>query len=274
MEWLDGRTGAWAVVQQRSLGDLERQPGGLDSKLIWVKALVVRIGQQIPSERGLPVGFVRVAGEWRVNRRVIAAGCAGAVVIVGVWVLIARAREGRARSDVIGADTIVMLGDSITEQADWAALLPTWPIANRGYAGHTTAQLLEEVDDVASHRPRSVVILTGTNDIRDELPASWTVDRLGELIVRLRGGAPDTVVVLQTVLPRADARGPVRAVNEAIRRLASERGVELLDLYGAFDDGTGALRAAETTDGIHLTAAGYERWAVALDEMLRSLALD
>jgi hypothetical protein len=209
-----------------------------------------------------------------VNRRVIAAGCAGAIVIVGVWVVVARVREGRARSDVIGADTIVMLGDSITEQADWAALLPAWPIANRGYAGHTTAQLLEEVDEVASRRPRSVFVLAGTNDIRDELPASWTVDRLGELIDRLRRGAPDTVVVLQTVLPRADARDAVGAVNEGIRRLASAQGVELLDLYGAFDDGTGALRGAETTDGIHLTAAGYARWASVLDEMFRSLALD
>jgi N-acetylglucosamine-6-sulfatase len=207
-----------------------------------------------------------------VNRRAIAVGCAGAVVVAGVLLVTVRVqRDGRARRPAIGADTIVMLGDSITEEADWGALLPTWPIANRGYSGHTTAQLADEVGDIATHQPRSVFILTGTNDIRDGHPPSWTVDRLGELVDRLRRDAPGTVVVLQTVLPRADARTAVRDLNAAIRRLASQRGLEILDLYSAFDDGTGALRAEETTDGIHLTAPGYERWAAELDGVLQTM---
>jgi lysophospholipase L1-like esterase len=212
-------------------------------------------------------------GTCMVSRRAIAVGCAGAVFVAGVLLVTARAqRDGRTRRAAIGADTIAMLGDSITEGADWDALLPAWPIANRGYSGHTTAQLLDEVEKIASHRPRSVFILTGTNDIRDAHPPSWTVDRLSELIDRLRRGAPDTVVVLQTILPRSDAPRAVSETNTAIRRLASERGLDLLDLYAAFDDGTGALRSHETTDGIHLAAAGYERWAAELDEALRTLA--
>jgi lysophospholipase L1-like esterase len=206
------------------------------------------------------------------GRRAIAVWCAGAVAVAGVLLVTARAqREGRARRAAIGADTIVMLGDSITEEADWAALLPTWPIANRGYSGHTTAQLLDEVGEIVSRRPRSVFVLTGTNDIRDGHPPSWTVDRLGELIDRFRRDAPDTVVVLQTILPRADARRAVSDTNAAIRRLAAERGLEILDLHSAFDDGTGALRLHETTDGIHLAPPGYERWAAELDDVLRTM---
>jgi lysophospholipase L1-like esterase len=208
-----------------------------------------------------------------VTRRGIAVGCAGVVFVAGVLLVAARVqRDGRSRRDPIGAETIVMLGDSITAEADWAMLLPAWPIANRGYAGHTTAQLLDEVDEVASHRPRSVFILTGTNDIRDGHPPSWTVDRLGKIIDRIRHGAPGAVVVLQTILPRADARQAARDTNTAIRRLASERGLELLDLYVAFDDGAGALRTGETTDGLHLAPAGYQRWASVLDKALRTLA--
>jgi lysophospholipase L1-like esterase len=133
---------------------------------------------------------------------------------------------------------------------------------------------LDEVEEIASRRPRSVFILTGTNDIRDGHPPSWTVDRLGELIDRLRRRSPDTVVVVQTILPRSDARQAVRDANSAIRQLASERELELLDLYAVFDDGTGALRARETTDGVHLAAAGYQRWAAELDAVLRALPPD
>ena len=207
------------------------------------------------------------------RRRVLAGVGAAVAFVVGVVLVTTRAqRDGRTPRDNIDADTIVLLGDSLTEQGDWAALLPMWPIANRGHSGYTTAQLLDDSQEVASHRPRSVFILTGTNDIRDGHPPSWTADQLGELVDRLQRGSPDTVLVLQTILPRSDARREVREANLAIRRLASERGLELLDLHAAFDDGTGALRADETTDGVHLAAAGYERWAAELDEMLRRLS--
>ena len=140
-----------------------------------------------------------------------------------------------------------------------------------GTLGVHHGAVVDEAEDIASHGPRAVFILTGTNDIRDGHPPSWTVDRLGEILDRLRQGAPDSVVVLQTILPRSDARDAVRAANLAIRELASERGVQVLDLYAAFDDGTGALRAAETTDGVHLAPAGYRRWAALLEPTLQAL---
>jgi lysophospholipase L1-like esterase len=203
---------------------------------------------------------------------VIVAATAAAVLVVGVVLVTARAqRESRTKRAAIGVDSIVMLGDSITEEGDWGALLPTWQIANRGHSGYTTAQLLDEAEDIASDRPRAVFILTGTNDIRDGHPPSWTVDRLGAIIDRLRRGAPDSQIVLQTILPRSDARDAVRESNLAIRELASERDVQVLDLYAAFDDGTGALRAAETTDGVHLAPAGYRRWAAQLEQALQAL---
>ena len=77
--------------------------------------------------------------------------------------------------------------------------------------------------------------------------------------------------MLQTILPRSDAREAVRESNRAIRELAAERDLQVLDLYAAFDDGTGALRPRETTDGIHLAAAGYQRWAAQLEQALQAL---
>ena len=202
---------------------------------------------------------------------IVAAGAAAVLVAGAVIVTVRAQREGRTKRASIGADTIVMLGDSITEEGDWDALLPAWPIANRGHSGYTTAQLLDEAEDIASHQPRSVFILTGTNDIRDGHPPSWTVDRLGEIIDVLRRGAPESQIVLQTILPRSDAREAVRESNRSIRALASELDLQVLDLYPAFDDGSGALRARDTRDGLHLAPAGYQRWAVLLEQALQAL---
>ena len=207
-----------------------------------------------------------------VTRRVIVVAGAAVVFLAGVLLVATRTqREGRAKRGAIGADSIVLLGDSITEEGEWDVLLPHWPIVNRGHAGYTTAQLLTDAGAIARDRPRAVFVLTGTNDIRDGHPPSWTVDRLGAILDRLSRDAPDTVVVLQTILPRADARDAVRETNAAIRQLAAERDVQLLDLYPAFDDGTGALRARDTRDGLHLAVPGYQRWAAELDEALQAL---
>jgi lysophospholipase L1-like esterase len=53
--------------------------------------------------------------------------------------------------------------------------------------------------------------------------------------------------------------------------LAAQRNLRLLDLHRAFDDGAGGLRSTETSDGVHLTAAGYARWAELLEQELSAL---
>lgn len=196
----------------------------------------------------------------------------GSVLLVSVAAVgVFRWERGTARG-AITSTTITMLGDSITEQGDWGELLPDHDVANRGYAGFTTAELVEVAEAVAAAEPAAVFILTGTNDIRDGRTPGWTTDRLERILDHFDQRAPDTSVVVQTILPRADATRQVRAANESIRRVASDRGLPLLDLHAAFDDGAGGLRPSETTDGIHLDEAGYLRWAAAVAEVLPSVA--
>jgi lysophospholipase L1-like esterase len=194
----------------------------------------------------------------------------GAVVasIAGL-VVVAVVRSGGSGGPITH-DSIVMLGDSITAEADWSRLIPGQPLVNEGHPGFTTAQLVPVAERVAAADPAAVVVLTGTNDIRDRHPSSWTREHLEQLIDRLEVGSTATIVV-QTVLPRADAPVAVEQVNAEIRELADRRGLRVLDLHDAFDDGTGALRSDETYDGLHLTVDGYQRWADELRPVLDDL---
>jgi lysophospholipase L1-like esterase len=220
---------------------------------------------------------------------------AGATIVIATAVGLAVFAVTRDVDDEpagIGVDSVVMLGDSITAGGDWGALLGGIDVVNAGYPGYTTEQLVPVAAHVAAAEPSLVYVLTGTNDIRDEHPASWTSDQLGRLLDQLAASPdtepdtepdiepdtepdtepgtepdtepdiePDIEVVLQTVLPRADRPTEVVAINEAIAELAEVRGLDVLDLYPEFDDGAGGLRPDETTDGIHLSPAGYDRWA-------------
>ncbi len=188
-------------------------------------------------------------------------------VVVSIAGLIAWAVRSNADDRPIGDDSIVLLGDSITAEGQWDRLLPDRPLVNEGHPGFTTAQLVPVAERVAAADPAVVIILTGTNDIRDGHPPTWTRERLEVLVDRLEDGSQATIVV-QTVLPRADRSAAVRQVNVEVRELAEQRGLGLLDLYETFDDGTGALRDHETYDGLHLTEDGYRRWANELEAVL------
>lgn len=192
------------------------------------------------------------------------AGCA-------VLLLVRRSDDAHRREPSITDESIVMLGDSITAEGRWSELLPDRPIVNSGRSGFTTEQLVPIARDVARRQPRAVIILTGTNDIRDRHDAAWTGQYLTALLDVLHTTAPETQVVLQTILPRGDAPEAVRQANTVIAQLAVDRDLLLIDLHRHFDEGTGALRATDTTDGIHLTPAGYARWAAVLESELPSL---
>jgi len=201
------------------------------------------------------------------NRSVGIVGAA--VASIAGLVVVSMLRTG-GHSNRIARDSIVMFGDSITAEGDWKRLLPDHPLVNEGHPGFTTEGLITVAGRIAAADPTAVVVLTGTNDIRDGHPPTWTREHLEQLIDQLEHGSTATIVV-QTVLPRADAPVAVQQVNAEIRDLVARRGLRLLDLYETFDDSTGALRGHETYDGLHLTVAGYERWANELRPVLQDL---
>lgn len=168
----------------------------------------------------------------------------------------------------IRSDSVVMLGDSLTEFGDWERRFPNLPIVNRGYAGYTSEQLVPVAEQVAAAGPAVVVVLAGTNDIRDGRPVSWSVDHLEELLGSLRAGRSDARIIVQTLLPRADAPDHVARLNDELAVLARDLGLELFDLHAHLDDGSGGLRPMDTTDGVHLTETGYRRWASALETVV------
>jgi lysophospholipase L1-like esterase len=191
------------------------------------------------------------------------------LLAAGTLIAIRLQRSGsETRREPITRSSVVLFGDSLTEGGDWSDLLADHQISNRGFAGFTTEELVDKADEVARDQPGMVLIMTGTNDIRDGHPPSWTIRHLTRILDLFANESPDTKVVVQTVLPRSDAVVEVEALNQAIVELALNRRTLVLDVHPHFDDGNGGLRDDETTDEIHLTADGYARWAGVLDDFL------
>jgi lysophospholipase L1-like esterase len=178
-------------------------------------------------------------------------------------------------------ERVVFMGDSITQ--GWSDASPGYfadkPYVERGISGQTTPQMLVRFRaDVVDLAPKAVVILAGTNDIAGNTgPATNKMieDNL-ESMAEI-AAANDIRVILSSILPAWDypwrpglePAGRIAAINAWMRNYAEVNDHIYLDYYTALVDDRGGMQAAYTTDGVHVTPAGY-----AIMEELAELAID
>jgi lysophospholipase L1-like esterase len=186
-----------------------------------------------------------------------------------------RAREAR-RAQLEGLPaappgSVVLLGDSITEAGIWNEWFPEHRTLNRGIGWDTVGGVIARLDG-ALPDPRAVSLLIGTNDLTG-LGRSRDVEDIAEqmqdLVRRIRERAPGAALLVNSVMPRSAWFAPrIRRLNEHYRTIAADAGATYVDLWPALADGDGQLRKELTTDGLHLTSAGYRAWVDVLRPQL------
>ncbi len=185
----------------------------------------------------------------------------------------------------VPTNSTVLLGDSITEVFPMGNAPARWNLVNRGIQGDCVGGwkylgLYDRLQEcVYQHQPANVFIAIGINDIVQWYPSygtSATVDQLEAgykaIVEGIQANSPSTKIYLQTVLPTtgqyAEYNDEVIAVNTRIAKVATETGVNFLDTHSDFKNSSGELEAAYSSDGIHLTSAGYAVWYAALTKVL------
>ena len=209
-----------------------------------------------------------------------------AVQLVEEWLLKEQAKLQQNYSELnqvsVKEPDIIFIGDSIVEYYPLQELLQTDKrLVNRGIRGYKTDLLLENLDvHLFGQALDKVFILIGTNDIGKEMPQTETLSNLEAVIQEISRDYPLAQLQLLSVLPVNEdpaykstvyvrSNEKILALNQAYRQLASAyMNVQFIDLYDAFLDEEGQLRPDYTTDGLHLTIAGYAALSKALQEYL------
>ncbi|SLM49904.1 conserved protein of unknown function [Nitrospira japonica] len=192
------------------------------------------------------------------------------------------------------AQLIICFGDSLTagfqsptrthptgRDTPYGEFLQGWLGASSqvrvsGNCGELTSEMAMRFrQDVLAHRPGYVVILGGTNDlgwnakpsdIMRNLLTMYELSRAEQIIpvpvtvpsVRIEdaGGAPDAAAWIEDHLQRR------RQLNELILAYAHSKQLIAVDLFTeTAEPDTGRLAASYSNDGLHLTTAGYRRFA-------------
>ena len=196
------------------------------------------------------------------------------------WPALGRYHESNTKVSPPSKDEkrIVFMGDSITDfwsREGSGGFFPGKPYINRGISGQTTQQMLIRFrPDVIALKPKLVVILAGTNDLA-VLPDATVLQSIQDNLTSMTelARAHGIRVVLASLLPVSDyekdkdgkpiiqsgRRQPakIKAMNEWMKKYASENGLTYLDYYSVTADERGFLRDEMSNDGLHPNAKGY-----------------
>lgn len=167
------------------------------------------------------------------------------------------------KNDTILPTNIVMLGNSLTEQGgNWSFKIGNdEKVNNRGIAGDNCDGALARLGEIICAKPKSVFVMIGTND----LWTNYTVEEIGakinEIGTTLVDSLAESAIYVQTLMPLGKGHEKADRLNDINTALNAFKDTpyQLIDTYTAMaaDD---ALPVEFTTDGVHLTAAGYDKW--------------
>ncbi len=177
---------------------------------------------------------------------------------------------------------IIFIGDSIVEYYPLQELFGTAKtIVNRGIRGYQTRLLLENLDaHLYGDAVDQIVLLIGTNDIGKDIPLNEALDNLERVIQSIARDYPLSQIKLLSILPVNEGEKykqtvyirtneKIREWNQAYEALTSAyMQVDFVPVYDSLIDSEGQLKKDYTTDGLHLSVAGYQVLSEALKGVL------
>jgi lysophospholipase L1-like esterase len=164
-----------------------------------------------------------------------------------------------------------LLGDSLFANHDgWDKLDPGATVVNLGRGGDTAHAVLARLRDAAGHGPAVIFLQAGLNDLLQGVTPEAMVARHLALWRAAALLAPESRLIVSSLLPVNPAKYPSPMVRLSPSRVLDANGrlaamarlyrVEYVDAHARLAGEDGNLPGHMTDDGLHLSAPGYRAW--------------
>jgi lysophospholipase L1-like esterase len=173
-------------------------------------------------------------------------------------------------------NAIVFTGSSSIAQ--WSTLkrdMAPLTVINRGFGGSTMADAIYWIDAlVLKYRPRAIVLYQGDNDIGNhQVTPEELLDQFRTFVARVHAELPETRIYFLAIKPsilRKSAWPEMRRANDLIRGFcATHDELYFVDVASPMLDKQGEPSTdIFEADGLHMKAAGYGLWTLALKPIL------
>lgn len=174
---------------------------------------------------------------------------------------------------------IIMLGNSLTDGAEWNELFDNCHVKNRGIVGDIIPSFFERLEPILKGQPRKIFIMGGVNDISHGVSADSIVSAMTQVVTTIQARCPKTEIYVQSMLPfNNDVRlwkllkGREQVVvdgNKGLESMCQRLGVTFINLYPLFVGENGKMKPEYTNDGLHLMGGAYLIWRDALLPYIR-----
>jgi lysophospholipase L1-like esterase len=173
------------------------------------------------------------------------------------------------------SNSIIFLGNSLTQYFELAEILDHPSIRNRGIHGDMITGVLQRLSPIIASQPKKIFIEIGINDLEQKVPKDQLIKDYQRLIDTLKTSCTVATIYVQSLLPVADSsqRLPgycspemnelIVSVNQELKQLSENEGCTFIDVHSHL------LKAKElnpvySVDGVHLSGEGYLQWGKVL----------
>jgi lysophospholipase L1-like esterase len=196
----------------------------------------------------------------------------------GRWEAEIKKFEAQDRDQPPPVGGIVFVGSSSIRLWDLAKSFPGRPTINRGFGGSELADSVQYADRlVIKHKPRTVVLYAGDNDIAHGKAAEDVARDFGEFVKAVQAGVPGVKIVYIAIKPslaRWKLADEIKQANQLIAKACqADENLAFVDVWGPMlgEDGR-PKKELFRADGLHLSEAGYKLWAKLVEPHLGEAA--
>ncbi|CAN5312140.1 SGNH/GDSL hydrolase family protein [soil metagenome] len=179
-------------------------------------------------------------------------------------------RLAKFKSEKVVTGKILFAGNSITEGGNWRKLLKDSTVINRGISGDNSFGLLQRLDEIVRHKPSSIFLLIGINDLSKNIPNDRIIENIFFVVSKIHAASPKTKVFVQSLLPvNPSAPGflkqfamqeSILEINAQLKKYSDILKFIFIDIHQQFLTKGDVLDMRYTKDGLHLNSAGYVHW--------------
>lgn len=175
----------------------------------------------------------------------------------------------------VDSNSIVFIGNSITNMHEWWEAFGDPNIRARGNSGAVSDETLANFETVIAGRPAKVFLMIGTNDLGTNgiNTPEHVAANVRTMLTRLAAKSPKTEVYIQSILPSTvgiRTLAAEQATNDLLKELCTEFGATYIDLYTPLTAITQSTSGGLSYDGLHLTMQGYRIWCNAIAQYVGS----
>lgn len=169
------------------------------------------------------------------------------------------------------SNNILLVGDSLLAQENWALLLERNDITNLAYGGAITLYILKNVEVLSPKiKPKICVIEGGVNDLLAGVPEKRVFENYTKMIHILQKQQIKPIInaVIYTNFPKINQQ--ITILNQQLASFCQQNQLVYVDANQVLSEKE-SLKNQYSLDGIHLKQVAYSLWAKKLSEAIKRL---